>query len=191
MEAFLVAVVTIAVAEFGDKSQLLVLVLARRYQRPYSLAMGIACAALAAVLLAAVGGIWLARLLPPQIIGWVAGLGFLAIAAWALLGRGHREDETKRPRVSSRSAFWSVFVVFFLVEFGDKTQAATVGLIITFDQLLPVVLGGALGMLLINLPVIWLGHRFAPDIPFRWFRWIGGVIFALLGLWLIVQELMR
>lgn len=190
MEAFLVAMITVAVAEFGDKSQLLVLVLARSFRQPLSLAAGLACAALAAVLLAAVGGVWLARLLPPGAIGWVAGLVFLAIAAWAFLSRGHREDRPYR-QISRRNAFWSAFVVFFLVEFGDKTQATTIGLVMTFDKVLPVVLGGALGMLLINLPVIWLGHRLAPGIRFRWIRLAGGILFALIGLWLIGRELMR
>ena len=155
MQAFLVATGTIALAEIGDKTQLLALLLATRFRKPWPIVAGILVATLANHLLAALAGLWIGRWLQPQWLRWGLGLGFLAMAAWTL--RPDKADEEEQP--GRWGAFLATVVAFFLAEIGDKTQVATMMLGARFGTLWPVVAGTTLGMLIADVPAVFLGER--------------------------------
>lgn len=179
MEALLVSTAAVAIAEIGDKTQLLALVLAARYRRFWPVAAGILVATLLNHAAAAWAGAWLSSLLSPTAQRWVVALSFLAVAAWALVPDKLAEDEVPRP--SSTSAFLATTLAFFLAEIGDKTQLATVVLAATYDVLPAVVAGTTLGMLAANLPVVALGGRYSGRLPLHWFRYGAAVLFAALA----------
>lgn len=182
MEAFVAAVALIAAAEIGDKSQLLALALAARFRRPWSVAGGIAVAALASHGLAGFLGSWVAAHIPETLQARLVGAGFLLMALWVLLPDGHDDDAANIPQRSVRSALLATALLFFVAELGDKTQIATLALAARFEEPLPVIAGAAIGMTAINLPVVWLGHRFAARLPVRPMRFAGAALFALLGM---------
>jgi putative Ca2+/H+ antiporter (TMEM165/GDT1 family) len=179
LSALLISTATVALAEIGDKTQLLALLLAARYRRPWAIVAGIAVATVANHALAAWLGHWLATLLSPQAMRWLVAGSFAAVAVWTL--RADRLDEGA-PRPTG-SAFLAALVAFFLAEIGDKTQIATVLLATRFDALAQVILGTTLGMLAANVPVVLLGHRFADRLPLRGARWTAAAVFAGLALW--------
>ncbi len=176
--AFLVSALVVAIAEIGDKTQLLSLLLAARFRKPVPIIAGIAVATLANHAAAAWLGEWVRGLLAPDALRWVIGLSMIAIGAWAL-----RPDRLE-DRYGQRGR-WGVFavtcVLFFLVEIGDKTQIATVVLAAQYHALAAVVLGTTTGMLLANAPVVVFSHRFADRIPLRWVRLAAAAMFAGLG----------
>jgi putative Ca2+/H+ antiporter (TMEM165/GDT1 family) len=178
MEAFLVSMLAIAVGEIGDKTQLLALLLAARYRQPLPIILGILTATLANHALAAMLGIWVAAHIPAHILTWALGLSFLAIALWTLKPDSMDDTEIQQGR-------WGVFAVtcvtFFLAEIGDKTQLATVALAAKYTHLFPVLAGTTLGMLLADVPAVFLGKVAAPNFPFVWVRRIAAAIFAVLG----------
>lgn len=183
MEAFLASLALVAAAEIGDKSQLLALALAVRFRRPRSVAAGIALAAFASHALAGVLGVWLSQALPPAMQAWIIGGAFLLMGLWLLIPEREEGDADREvPRHSVRSAMLTTAALFFVAELGDKTQLATVALSAGFQAPLPVILGAALGMTAINLPVIWLGHRFARRLPVRPVRLLGAILFVALGI---------
>lgn len=178
MEAFLVSTLVVAVAEIGDKTQLLSLVLAARYRKPLPIIAGILLATAANHTLAAALGEWLRSALGEGILRWAVGLSFFAIAVWALFpDKMDRETEPSR----KYGVFAVTLVSFFLVEIGDKTQVATVVLAAKFGALTPVVVGTTLGMMLANVPVVLLGNAAANRIPLRAVRLVATGIFAALG----------
>jgi Ca2+/H+ antiporter, TMEM165/GDT1 family len=183
MEIFLIALVTVAVAEIGDKTQFVSLALSARFRRPWPVLAGVVAASIANHGLAAVAGRWVARLLPEGLIVWIVGLGFLAMAAWTLRG-DHDQEHT--PAVTVRGAFLTTFLLFFLMEMGDKTQVATAALAAHFDTVLLVVAGSTLGMVAANAPAIWIGHRFAARIPARLMQRLSAGIFAFIGTWVLL-----
>ena len=178
MEAFLVSTGIVAIAEIGDKTQLLALVLAARYRRPVPIVLGILVATLLNHGLAGALGAWIRSALDPQVLRWILALSFFAMAAWAL-----RPDEAgEQARFGERYGVFAVtLVAFFLVEIGDKTQIATVALAARFDALVSVVLGTTLGMLLANVPVVLLARQAAARIPFRLIRALAALLFAATG----------
>ncbi|HEX2116866.1 MAG TPA: TMEM165/GDT1 family protein [Alphaproteobacteria bacterium] len=179
MEAFLVSIAVVAVAEIGDKTQLLALLLACRFRRPLPIALGVLVATLANHAAAAFAGNWLLQVVDPAILRWGLGASFFAVAIWALIP-DKLEDE---PRLWDKAGpFLATLTAFFLVEIGDKTQIATVGLAIRFDSLLAVVFGTALGMVLANGPVIVFGDALAKKLPLRFVRLCAAIVFAVLGL---------
>jgi Ca2+/H+ antiporter, TMEM165/GDT1 family len=184
MDALLFSIIAVAIAEIGDKTQLLALVLAARYRRFWPLAAGITVATLANHALAGWIGAWLATQLSEQLLRWLLAASFIAVALWAL--KPDRLDDDEAALASVRSAFVATTVAFFIAEIGDKTQVATVLLAARFDALAMVVLGTTLGMLVANLPVVALGARFANRLPLRYARWGAAALFALLGLWVLV-----
>lgn len=183
MEAFIVSTAVVALAEIGDKTQLLALVLACRYRRPLPIILGILAATLGNHALAGAAGAWVAALLDPQTLRWLLGLGFLAFSLWALIPDHLEEDEGP---TCHRGAFLATLIAFFLVEMGDKTQVATVALAAQFSVLGWVVAGTTLGMLLANAPVVILGHKAAERIPARLVRGLAASSFAALGLWALL-----
>ncbi|MCU6433947.1 TMEM165/GDT1 family protein [Undibacterium sp. Jales W-56] len=178
MEAFLVSALAIAIGEIGDKTQLLALLLAARYKKPWPIIAGILVATLANHALAAWLGQWVASHVSPDILKWALGLSFLGIAAWTL-----KPDEMEENNLSESryGVFLLTCVTFFLAEIGDKTQLATVALAAKYSSLTWVVAGSTLGMLIADVPAVFLGKIAAPNFPFKLVRWIAATIFAILG----------
>lgn len=180
MQALLVSTLTVALAEIGDKTQLLALVLAARYRKPWPIVAGILIATLVNHAVSAWLGAWAAGLLSPQVLSWLVVLCFLAVALWALVPDKLDEDEVKPPRYG---AFVATLVAFFLVEIGDKTQVATVVLAAKYTPLWQVIAGTTLGMMLANAPVVLLGAKFAHRLPLKAARMAAAALFAAMALW--------
>ncbi|WP_175628289.1 TMEM165/GDT1 family protein [Thioalkalivibrio denitrificans] len=189
MEIFFVALVTVAVAEIGDKTQLVTLTLSARFRKPWAVLAGVLVASLLNHGLAALGGMWLSRLLPDMLLAWIVGLGFIAMAVWILFEREEQEDMPKT--ITGRGAFLTTLVVFFIMEMGDKTQIATAALAAGFESVLWVVAGSTLGMLVANAPAVWIGHKYAARIPARLMRRLGATIFIAIGLAVIAAALIN
>ncbi len=187
MQAFLVSTGLVALAEIGDKTQLLALVLASRFRRPWAIIAGILVATLANHALAGAIGRWatafLADYIEPDWIRWALAAGFVAMAAWTLIPDKLDEDDKPR-RKRAAGAFVTTLVAFFLVEIGDKTQVATVALAARYPALVAVVAGTTLGMMLANAPVVLLGHKFADRLPTGGVRYTASACFLLLGIYL-------
>ena len=184
MEALLVSTLAVAIAEIGDKTQLLALFLAARYRRFWSLALGILVATLANHALAGAFGAWLSDQLSPQNQRWLLGGSFIAVALWTLKPDQLSDDDAVLP--SARSAFVATTIAFFVAEIGDKTQIATVLLAARFDALAAVIAGTTLGMLAANLPVVALGAKFADRLSLRYARWGAAALFGVLGIWVLL-----
>jgi putative Ca2+/H+ antiporter (TMEM165/GDT1 family) len=179
MEAFLVSTGLVALAEIGDKTQLLALVLAARFRKPVPIILGILVATLANHALAGAAGAWIAEVVGPMAMGWILGLSFIAMAAWTLVPDEYDEDaDTTAGRFG---VFGTTLVAFFLVEMGDKTQIATVALAAKYGSLVAVVGGTTLGMLLANVPAVLLGEVAAKKLPMRLVHGIAAAIFLVLG----------
>ena len=186
MDALLVSTLTVALAEIGDKTQLLALLLAARYRKPWPIVAGIFVATLVNHAASAWAGAWLATLVSPQALRWIVVACFLAVAAWALVPDKLDDADAPRPRVG---AFLATLAAFFLVEIGDKTQVATVVLAARYVPLWQVITGTTVGMLLANVPVVFLGARFADRLPLRAARWTAAAVFAALALWVAWADL--
>jgi putative Ca2+/H+ antiporter (TMEM165/GDT1 family) len=178
MEAFLTSTLIVALAEIGDKTQLLSLLLAARYRRPRPIVAGIFVATLANHFLAGALGAWIRSLASPEVMRWAVGGSLLAIAVWTL-----KPDKLDGEiRSSTRAGLFALTcVVFFLAEMGDKTQIATIVLAAQFPSLVAVVLGTTLGMMIANVPVVYMGKAASHRIPFRAVRTVTALLFAALG----------
>ncbi|AYQ27775.1 MULTISPECIES: TMEM165/GDT1 family protein [unclassified Polaromonas] len=180
MEAFLVSTGIVALAEMGDKTQLLALILAARFKKPWPIVAGILVATLVNHALAGAAGAWVTTMISPQILRWILGASFLAMAAWMLVpDKVDAEEDEKPPRYG---VFFTTVIVFFLAEMGDKTQIATVMLAARYDAIVGVVAGTTLGMMLANAPAVWLGERVTRLVPLRAVHIVSAMIFAGLGL---------
>lgn len=179
MEAFLVSTGVVAIAEIGDKTQLLALVLAARYRAPLPIILGILVATLANHGIAASAGILVADLLGPDILRNALGVSFLAMAVWVLVPDKVDEDETGTQ--ARFGPFLTTLIAFFLLEIGDKTQIATIALAARFDALLLVTAGTTLGMMLANIPAVLIGKAAATKIPMKAAHAVAALIFALMG----------
>ncbi len=184
LEALLVSTAVVAVGELGDKTQLLTLVLAARYGRPWPIVAGIAVATLANHAIAGWVGNWARAVFPEDVLRWLLALSFFAVAAWAL--KPDKLDEGATPPASRTSVFLVTTWTFFLVEIGDKTQIATVMLAAQYASLVAVVAGTTLGMLLVNVPTAFLGKAASERIPFRAVRIFAAALFAALGAWVLL-----
>jgi len=178
MEAFLVSAGVAALAELGDKTQLLALVLAARFRAPVPVIAGIATAVLANHLISAKVGTLLAAWLSPATMRWVLVVSFFAAAVWMLIP--DRAPQAA-PRPARLGAYGTAVLSFFLLEFGDKTQLATVALAAKYQTVLPVVFGTTLGMLLVDAPAVLLGEATARRIPLRLVNRLAAAVFAALG----------
>lgn len=179
MEAFLVSTGLVAVAEIGDKTQLLALVLGARYRKPWTIVGGILLATLLNHACAGALGGWVASALDPGALRWIVGLSFLAIAAWALKPDAADGDA---PPPGRYGVLALTFVAFFLAEIGDKTQLATVALAARYAELAAVVAGTTLGMMLANTPAVFLADRFAARVPLHLVRLLAAGLFAATGI---------
>lgn len=180
MEALFVSTGVVALAEIGDKTQLLALLLAARYRRPWPIVAGILAATLINHALAGWLGAWIPALLSPPVLRWVLGLGFLAMAVWVLIPDRLDDGET---RLAERlGVFGATFVAFFVAEMGDKTQIATVAMAAHYAAVWAVIAGTTLGMLIANVPVVFIGDRLAQRIPMKAVHGAAALLFAGLGL---------
>jgi putative Ca2+/H+ antiporter (TMEM165/GDT1 family) len=178
MQALLTSTVLVALAEIGDKTQLLSFVLAARLRKPWPILAGILVATLANHALAGAFGNWIATLVPRQALVLGVGLLFIGFGLWTL----HPDALDDDPRIHRAGAFATALIAFFLAEMGDKTQIATVALAARFDSLVQVVLGTTLGMMIANAPAVWLGERLADRIPMRAVRIAAALLFMGFGL---------
>lgn len=178
MDAFLISTGIVALAEIGDKTQLLAFILAAKFRRPIPIILGILVATLANHGLAGTLGSWITSLLQPETLRWVLGISFLAMAVWTLVPDEFDENDAKLARFG---VFTTTLIAFFLAEMGDKTQVATVALAAQYPSLLAVVAGTTLGMMLANVPAVLLGDRIAEKMPTRLVHGIAAAIFAILG----------
>jgi len=179
LEALLVSTGTVALAELGDKTQLLAFLLAARFRKPLPIVLGILVATLANHGIAGALGVWITSVLPPMALRWVLGLSFIAIAVWMFVPDKLDAAEDRKLRFG---VFGTTLVCFFLAEMGDKTQIATIALAARFHDLVSVVMGTTLGMMLANVPAVYLGERFAHRVPIRLLHGVAATVFALLGL---------
>lgn len=178
MDAFLVSTSIVALAEIGDKTQLLAFILAAKFRKPWPIVLGILVATLANHAGAGAVGTFVTALLAPETLRWVLGLSFLGMAVWTLIPDKFDEEEAK---FGHFGVFGTTLVAFFLAEMGDKTQIATVALAAQYQALVAVVLGTTLGMMIANVPAVLLGERIAQRIPVRLVHGIAAAIFAVLG----------
>ncbi len=179
LEAFFMSTGIVALAEIGDKTQLLAFMLAARYKRATPIVLGILVATLANHAFAAAVGAWLTQLISADTMRWVLGLSFLAMAVWIMVPDKLDEGEV----VSARfGVFGTTLIAFFLAEMGDKTQIATVALAAQYETFVAVVSGTTLGMLIANVPAVIAGDRLAHRMPVRLIHGVAAALFALLGL---------
>jgi len=180
MEALLVSTGVVALAEIGDKTQLLAFILAARFKKPVPIILGILCATLVNHGLAGALGAWITSVVRPDVMRWVLGLSFIGMAIWTLIPDKIEDEETQ---VAKRfGVFGATLVTFFLAEMGDKTQIATVALAAHYGAPLMVVAGTTLGMLLADVPAVFVGNQFAARIPMKLVHAIAAGIFAVMGL---------
>ena len=180
MEAFLISTGIVALAEMGDKTQLLSLVLAARFRKPWPIVWGILVATLANHALAGGLGAWITQYMGATALRWVLGVSFLAMAVWMLVPDKLDDDDADvKPRFG---VFGTTVIAFFLAEMGDKTQIATVMLAAEYQSWLWVVAGTTLGMMLANAPVVWCGERITRLVPLTWVHRISAAVFVMLGL---------
>ena len=184
MEAFLVSAGVVAIGEIGDKTQLLSLVLAARYRAPWPILAGIVAATLVNHALAAWAGDLVRAAVPPELLRWLLAASFFAVALWAL--KPDTLDEQRERETGRLGIFGVTVVAFFLAEMGDKTQVATVMLAARFHALWQVIVGTTLGMVLANAPVVFAGKLAADRIPFKAIRIAAALIFAAIGVWVLV-----
>lgn len=184
MEAFLIAAGVVALAEIGDKTQLLSLVLAARYRSPWAISAGIFVATLLNHALAALVGETVIEWLGPNWMRWIVGVSFIAMAVWTLIPDRLDEDEEDAAEKKLRryGVFVMTSVVFFLLEMGDKTQVATAILAARFNDLVPVVLGTTVGMLIANVPLVFFGNLLLRKIRIELVHRITAVLFLILGI---------
>ena len=178
MEAFLVSTGIVALAEIGDKTQLLAFCLAAKFRRPLPIVAAIFVATIANHTFAAAVGAWITSLLGPDILRWVLGLSFLAMAAWTLVP--DKIDEDDMP-LAKYGVFLTTLIAFFVAEMGDKTQVATVALAARYDSLVAVVCGTTFGMMLANVPAVYLGDKIANRVSLKLVHGIAALVFAVLG----------
>nr|WP_131379000.1 TMEM165/GDT1 family protein [uncultured Janthinobacterium sp.] len=178
MEAFLISTGIVGLAEIGDKTQLLAFLLAAKFRKPLPIVLAIFVATIANHAFAAAVGAWITSMLGPDVLRWVLGVSFLAMAAWTLIPDKLDEDET---RLAKYGVFLTTLIAFFMAEMGDKTQVATVALAARYHDIYSVVLGTTFGMMLANVPAVYLGDKIANRVSLRLVHGIAALVFAVLG----------
>jgi Ca2+/H+ antiporter, TMEM165/GDT1 family len=184
LEALLTSTAVVGLAEIGDKTQLLAIVLAARFKRPMPIVLGILAATIANHFLAALLGGQAAAFLDATWFRYAIAASFIAMAAWTLVPDKLDNEELKPAR---HGAFLTTLIAFFLVEMGDKTQLATIALGARFHDVLPVTAGTTLGMMIANVPAVFFGHELIRRVPLKVVRWIAAGLFLAIGLWLLAQ----
>ncbi|MCV2370643.1 TMEM165/GDT1 family protein [Roseateles oligotrophus] len=180
MEAFLISTGVVALAEIGDKTQLLAFLLAARFRKPLPICLGILVATVANHAFAGALGSWITAHVNPLTMRWVLGIGFLAMAIWTLIP-DKIDEEVEGGAKLKLGVFGTTVVAFFMAEMGDKTQFATIAMAAQFNAFFAVVAGTTLGMMIANVPAVFLGDKMAGRIPVRLVHAVAALIFALLG----------
>lgn len=178
MEAFLISTGIVALAEIGDKTQLLAFVLAAKFRKPLPIVLAILAATVANHAGAAALGAWITALIGPELLRWILGASFLAMAAWILVPDKVGEDDA---RLARYGVFLTTLIAFFMAEMGDKTQIATVALAARYNDVIAVLAGTTFGMMLANVPAVYLGEKIAGRLHLKLVHGIAAAIFALLG----------
>jgi Ca2+/H+ antiporter, TMEM165/GDT1 family len=186
MEAFLVTFGAVAIAEIGDRTQLLALMLAACYRKPWPILAGIVAATLVNHLAAGAVGILLADWLKPRVLDTVVAVSLLVMAGWTLIP----DKDGGKPDCSARNVFLATLWIFFMTEIGDKTQIVTTTLAAGYHSLVAVVAGSTLGLLIADAPVVFLGNAFAGRLPLKTIRYVAAAIFAGLGIVFAVRASM-
>lgn len=187
MEALFTSTMIVALAEIGDKTQLLAILLATKYRKPLPIIAGIFVATIANHFLAALIGSQVASLLDSAAFRYAVGAGFIAMAAWTLIP-DKLDDDDGTPKDARFGAFVATAIAFFIVEMGDKTQVATIALGAQFqDAVVLVTMGTTLGMMIANVPAVYLGHVVHEKVPLGVVRAIAALLFLVLGLWVIAD----
>ena len=184
MEAFLISTGIVALAEIGDKTQLLALLLAARFKKPWPIVWGIFVATVLNHAMAGALGAWITTVITPQTLRWILGASFIVMAVWMLIPDKLDHQADKSP--VRFGVFGTTVVLFFLAEMGDKTQVATVMLAARCDAYVAVVAGTTLGMMLANVPVVWLGERMTRLVPLRVVHIASAIVFLGLGLFALL-----
>ena len=180
MEALLVSTGVVALAEIGDKTQLLAFLLAARFKKPVPIILGILVATILNHGMAGAIGAWITHAVSPEILRWVLGASFIGMAIWTMIPDEIEEDETK---IAKRfGVFGATLITFFLAEMGDKTQVATIAMAAHYADPLLVVVGTTLGMLIADVPAVFVGDKLANKIPMRLVHSIAAAVFAALGI---------
>jgi putative Ca2+/H+ antiporter (TMEM165/GDT1 family) len=179
MEALLVSTGVVALAEIGDKTQLLAFILAARFKKPVPIIAGILAATIVNHGLAGALGAWITTTVNPEILRWILGASFLGMAAWTLIPDKIEDEETQV--ANKLGVFGATFITFFLAEMGDKTQIATIAMAAHYAQPFLVVVGTTLGMLLADVPAVFIGDKLATKIPMKLVHSVAAAIFAVLG----------
>jgi Ca2+/H+ antiporter, TMEM165/GDT1 family len=179
MEAFLISTGIVALAEIGDKTQLLAFILAAKFRKPVPIILGILLATIANHAFAGALGAWITDLMSPQTLRWVLGVSFIAMGIWTLIPDKFEEDDAK---LAKFGVFGTTLVAFFLAEMGDKTQVATIALVAQYHTFFYVVAGTTAGMMIANVPAVLLGDKIAQRMPVRVVHAVAASIFALLGI---------
>ena len=179
MEALLISTGVVALAEIGDKTQLLAFILAARFKKPYPIIAGILCATIINHGLAGALGAWITTVISPQTLRWILGASFIGMAIWTLIPDKIEEKETQIAK--KWGVFGATLITFFFAEMGDKTQIATVALAASYAAPVMVVIGTTLGMMIADVPAVFVANKFADKIPMKLVHSIAAGIFALLG----------
>jgi putative Ca2+/H+ antiporter (TMEM165/GDT1 family) len=185
MQTLLISTATVALAEIGDKTQLLSLILAAKYRKPWPICLGILAATLVNHALAGYVGSLVAQYLTPDVLKWIVAISFFSVALWTL--KPDKADDDEASRGAGHGVLLATLIAFFIAEMGDKTQVATIVLAAQYHPLWQVVAGTTVGMLLANVPVVWLGSRFASKLPLKAARISAAILFTALGLWILVR----
>lgn len=178
MEAFFISTGIVALAEMGDKTQLLSLLLAAKFRRPFPIILGILVATLLNHAFAGAVGSWVTTFLGKDVLRWILGLSFLAMAVWTMIPDKIDDADAKPAKLG---VFGATVLAFFLAEMGDKTQVATVALAAKYMAFYAVVLGTTLGMMIANVPAVLLGNKVIQTVPLKLVHGIAAVVFAVLG----------
>jgi putative Ca2+/H+ antiporter (TMEM165/GDT1 family) len=186
MEAFLISLSTVGIAEIGDRTQLLSLMLAAQFRKPWHIVAGVLIATLANHAVAGFLGVWVGHFLTPRVLDLIVGVSMLGMALWTLKPDKLDGDQN----IAQRNAFLATLIAFFIAEIGDKTQIATVALAAGYSNLLAVIAGTTLGMMIANVPVIFLGSAFASKLPLKAIHIGAAILFAVLGVVFIVRGLL-
>ena len=179
MEALLISTGVVALAEIGDKTQLLAFILAARFKKPYPIIAGILCATIINHGLAGALGAWITTVISPQTLRWILGVSFIGMAIWTLIPDKIEEEQTQIAK--KWGVFGATLITFFFAEMGDKTQIATVALAASYAAPVMVVIGTTLGMMIADVPAVFVANKFADKIPMKLVHSIAAGIFALLG----------
>ena len=188
MHEFLLSTAIVALAEMGDKTQLLALLLAARYQKPVPILIAILLATIINHGLSAALGQWITTVIGPDVLLWIVSLGFIAMALWMLVPDELDDESESIHKWQRYGVFGATFILFFLAEIGDKTQIATVALAARFDSLLWVTAGTTLGMMIANAPAVFIGNKLADKLPISLIHKISALIFLAIGVWTLVQH---